>query len=141
MSIYHIIIFALFILVAIMFTLFLTHLHKRFFNYSKVSEIIIHIIRSYLLFASLTLVGIYLLFKQVSLKLYIFCVGILLCLNLISAITFYFLQKRRKEIPGTNFPLIKESENKFNDSEVEYKLSEETKVEIIEVLKKADILK
>jgi hypothetical protein len=141
MDSFHTIPFVFFIVFSVLFTLFLTHLHRRFFNYSKVSEIIIHVSRSYFLFTLITLAGVSLLFRPVNLKYYIFCAGSIFSLHLISALIYYFFRKLRHENSGINKMILNGSEKVLKISENEYKLSDVTKKEIIEGLKRSDSLK
>jgi uncharacterized sodium:solute symporter family permease YidK len=141
MDSFHTILFVFFIVFSLLITLFLTHLHRRFFNYSKVSEIVIHVSRSYFIFTAITLTVIYLLFRPVNLKYYLFCAGSIFSLHLISAIIYYLFQKRRHENSVLTKVILNEAESVPEISEYEYKLSDVTKSEIIEVLKKSDVLK
>ena len=87
------------ILATICLVIWLTHLHKRFYHYHYITELVSHIVRSYFLLA-IILVPVILFFSpgHPTSQLVLYVAG-LMVLHLLSALVyFYFLRKERPYI-------------------------------------------
>ncbi len=95
MSVLQISMFIVFIIIIICVVLFLTHLHKRIFTYNSLSELLIHILRSYLLFTVLTIPVTYYFFSKLSISLLLIILAILLGIHILSAGVYYFFFRKK----------------------------------------------
>jgi hypothetical protein len=140
MSLSQSIFFTFFILGSILIMLFLTHLHIRILFYNKISEMLIHITRSHLIFISVTGIFIYFFLKLVSLRVFLICELVLYFLNLLSALVFFIMRRKRRGFTCLDNFKSDKSENNLG-TEKKYILSEEDKNEIIKVFKNSHFTK
>jgi hypothetical protein len=133
MNAYQIIVYIFFIFLSCVLTLFLTHLHLRFNSYSKVSEIIIHIVRSYFLFVIITVPLTIWFFKQVNSLVLVFTILSVFIVHVISAIFSMFLRKST-DINRINIIVGTEPVNSLSKQSHNYLLSDKTRDEILNVL-------
>jgi len=87
--------FFFYLILAGIITLYLTHLHRKFFEYKALLEMVIHLVRSYLIFAILTIPGIYFYFSFISIGSFVIC--LLACLGVHLLLNSLYLFSRKGE--------------------------------------------
>jgi hypothetical protein len=76
--------FVLFICMALALIMYLTQLYRKFFEYKKILEMLIHIIRSYVLFLIITVPVIYLYFPFINIHHYLGYIEAILAIHIVS---------------------------------------------------------
>jgi lipopolysaccharide/colanic/teichoic acid biosynthesis glycosyltransferase len=134
MTVIELIVFIAFLLLIAGIVLFLTHLHKRFFNYNSLVELFLHILRSYFLLAIFVIPVTYYFFPKIELRQIWLGLIVLLIFHIFSAVLFFIIHKKKVDFFESDTDTASATQNESASSINSFILDDKLKESILDKL-------